>query len=50
MFNDQNFEPVILIPLGMLVFGYVLVTGGFKYESVKSKKYLAQLFEAEIEE
>lgn len=50
MFNDQNFEPLILIPFLMLIFGYVLVTGGFKYESIKSKKYLAQLFEAEIEE
>jgi len=33
-----------------LIFGNVLVTGGFKYESIKSKKYLTQLFEAEIEE
>ncbi|NEQ53189.1 MAG: hypothetical protein F6K11_24140 [Leptolyngbya sp. SIO3F4] len=50
MFNDQHFEPIILIPFGMLIFGYVLVTAGFKYESIKSKKYLTQLFEAEIEE
>lgn len=37
-----------LIPFAMLVFGYALVTGGFKYESIKSKKDLAQLFEAKI--
>lgn len=43
-----TFEPAILIPLGMLLFGYGLTTGGFKYESIKSKKYLAELFEAEI--
>ena len=50
MYNNQDFEPLILIPFGMLILGYVLVTGGFKYESVKSKKYLAQLFEARTEE
>jgi hypothetical protein len=48
-FGNQNFEPMTLIPFGMLIFGYALVTGGFKYESIKSKKYLAELFEAEIE-
>ena len=48
-FGSQNFEPMSLIPFGMLIFGYALVTGGFKYESIKSKKYLAQLLEAEIE-
>ena len=48
-FGSQNFEPMTLIPFGMLIFGYALVTGGFKYESIKSKKYLAELFEAEIE-
>ena len=42
------FDPAILVPLGMLLFGYGLTTGGFKYESIKSKKYLAELFEAEI--
>ena len=43
-----TFEPTILIPLAMLLFGYGLTTGGFKYESIKSRKYLAELFEAEI--
>jgi hypothetical protein len=49
MFGNQNFEPMTLIPFGMLIFGYALITGGFKYESIKSKKYLAELLEAEIE-
>ncbi|MEJ2104945.1 MAG: hypothetical protein P8X47_10265 [Ignavibacteriaceae bacterium] len=49
LFNSESFDPMTLIPFGMLIFGYALVTGGFKYESIKSKKYLAQLFEAEIE-
>ncbi|MFT6502226.1 MAG: hypothetical protein ACJASQ_002352 [Crocinitomicaceae bacterium] len=50
MFTSQDFQPMNLIPFGMLIFVYALVTGGFKYESIKSKKYLAQLFEAEIEQ
>lgn len=45
--RKETFEPTILIPLVMLLFGYGLTTGGFKYESIKSKKYLAELFEAE---
>lgn len=43
-----TFDPTILIPFGMLLFVYGLATGGFKYESIKSKKYLAQLLEAEM--
>jgi len=49
LFTNESFEPMALIPFGMLLFGYALVTGGFKVESIKSKKYLAQLFEAKIE-
>ena len=49
LLNNKDFEPLTLIPFGMLIFGYGLLTAGFKYESLKSKKYLAQLFEAEIE-
>ena len=37
----------ILIPFIMLVFGYVMMILGFKSESIKSKKFLAELFEAE---
>ncbi len=47
--QSGRFDPTMLIPLGMIVFLYVLTTGAFKYESVKSIDYLAQLFEAEIE-
>ena len=47
--ESQSFEPLTLIPLGMLIFSYLLVTGGFKYESVKLKKYLSELFESDIE-
>jgi hypothetical protein len=46
--EKETFEPTIFIPFGMLIFGYGLTTVGFKYESIKSKKYLAKLFDAEI--
>lgn len=48
LLSEQNFDPLTLIPFGMLIFAYALVTGGFKYESIKSKKYFAKLFGAEI--
>lgn len=41
-----DFDLFMLIPFGMLVFGYGLVTIGFKLESARSKKDLATLFEA----
>ena len=41
----SSFFPVIL-----LVFGYIITMGGFKYESIKTKKYLKELFEAEMKE
>lgn len=44
--NETGFTPV-LISFGMFIAGYIIMTGGFKYESYKSKKYLAELFEAE---
>jgi hypothetical protein len=34
----------------MFLFGCVLALGGFKSESIKSKKQLKELFEAEIVE
>lgn len=37
-----------LAPIGMFLFGYGLVMGGFKSESIKSRNYLRQLFEADI--
>lgn len=42
------FDPAILILLLMLLLGCGLTIAGFKYESIKSKHYLAELFEAEI--
>jgi len=38
-------ELPLLIPLGMLTFGYLLTTGGFKYESRKSKAFFKELLE-----
>lgn len=37
----------LLIPAGMFAFGYLLIMGGFKFESAKSKKFFCELFEAE---
>jgi len=43
-------DPVfMLVPFIMLLFGYGLTTGAFKYESIRAKKHLAEIFEAEIE-
>lgn len=44
----EGFDGIALIPVGMLVFGYALVTGAFKYETQKSKKFFAELFEAKV--
>ncbi|MFK7971608.1 MAG: hypothetical protein AB8F95_14680 [Bacteroidia bacterium] len=46
--RKETFEIITLIPVFMLLFGYGLITFGFKHESLKSKKYLAELFEAEV--
>lgn len=48
LLTSAKFEPATLIPYGMFLFGYILVTAGFKYESKKSKFFFAELFEAEI--
>ena len=44
--SEVNFAA--LIPFGMLIFVYGLTTGGFKYESNKSKRDLQEIFQAEI--
>jgi len=36
------------MPIGMLLFVYILTIAAFKYESSKSKKDLKTLFEAEM--
>ncbi len=41
------FDPSILVPLGMFLFGYGLTIGAFSIESSKSKDFLSNLFEAE---
>jgi hypothetical protein len=47
-FSNSKFNPAAFIPLGMLLFVYVLVMAGFKSESRKSKQYFQSLFEAEL--
>lgn len=47
--SSQKFEPMSLILVGMLIFGYIMPTGGFKFESAKTRKFFGGLFEAEIE-
>ena len=34
----------LIFPAGFLLFGYVLLMGGFKFESVKSKAFFQELF------
>ncbi|MFA8437036.1 MAG: hypothetical protein ACEPOZ_21225 [Marinifilaceae bacterium] len=41
--DDKEFNPLILAPLGMILFGYVLSTGGFKSESNRSRKDLEKI-------
>ncbi len=42
-----GFSPMLLIPFGMFIFGYLLMTLAFKAESGKSKKFLVTLLEAQ---
>jgi hypothetical protein len=46
--GSTHFDPMMLVPLGMLVVFYVVVMLAFKYESKQSKADLESLFEAEI--
>ena len=50
--NKEPSSPIlILIPAGLLVYGYLLFYGGFKVESVKSKKFFYELLQAnQVEE
>lgn len=43
-FTDE-FTPAVLIPLGMLLFGYLLTTLPFKYESKRYKSFIEELLE-----
>lgn len=49
-FGSKNFDPMILIPFGMLLFVYTMTMLAFKYESRQSKTDLQSLFEAEMME
>ena len=48
MFINSNFDSVIFISFGMLLFGYAIMMGGFKYESSLSKTDLKKIFQVEI--
>ena len=48
MLFEANFTALAAIPFGILILSYVIILGGYNYESNKSIKYLAKLFEAEI--
>lgn len=50
IFYVINFQILILIFVGVLIFIYGMIQLGFKSESIPAKKYLAKLLEAEIEE
>jgi hypothetical protein len=39
-----------LAPFGMFLFGYLLSIGAFKFESIKAKSKLAEIFRGSIEE
>lgn len=49
MTEYPGFDPLALIGVGFLIFGYLLAFFSFKYESRKSIKDLAEYLEAEIE-
>ena len=42
------FDISTLIPLGMILFAYLLTMGGFKPESIKSKNDFIKMFKAEL--
>lgn len=46
--GGTDFDPMILIPFGMLLVFYVVIMLAFKFESKQSKAYLQSLFEAQI--
>ena len=48
--NKGPFEFVDLAPFLMFVFGYVLATGGFKYESIKARNMLLATLNGTIAE
>lgn len=47
--NNGPFQIVDMVPFGMFLFGYVLCTGGFKYESSTAKDKLLKMLNGVIE-
>ncbi|MGZ3765938.1 MAG: hypothetical protein ACXVB0_13195 [Mucilaginibacter sp.] len=47
-YSKGGFEPASLIPVGMFVFGYVLATSAFKFESTKAKDKLLEILDGKI--
>ena len=45
---EHGFSPAFLIPFGMFIFGYLLISISFKKESKKSQQFLATLLDAEL--
>ncbi len=47
--SNHEVDNSSFISLGMFMLGYVLATGGFKFESIKAKNKLLELLDGEIE-
>jgi hypothetical protein len=47
--KSNSFDPVILAPVGAILFVYIMMILGFTSESVSSKNFLLELLEAEYE-
>jgi hypothetical protein len=47
-FSAKKAEPVMVLPFVMLLFGYLLMMGGYKYESNIARNGLQKMFEAKI--
>ena len=48
--SKTNLDSVSLIPFGMFLFGYLLMMGAFKFESIEATRKLAEIFQGGIEE
>lgn len=46
--NDTEFNPMLILPFGMLIFAYALTMFAFKFESNKSKNDLQFIFKANV--
>lgn len=48
--REGRFNAAVLIPLGMLIFLFLMTTGGFKAESGKARKDMLDIFAGQVEE